>query len=184
MIKEIIIVEGKDDERAVRHAVDAQTIATHGYGIRRSTLSLIEKAYQERGIIIFTDPDFAGEQIRKRLSKRYPEAKHAYLSRKEADRDGDIGIENAKPEDIVEALQRARCTQEQSEDEFTAQDLQEYGLIGNPDAVSMRDNIGRLLGIGYGNGKTFLRRLNRFGITREEFETAWTSYMRQIRSDG
>ena len=30
-IKEIIIVEGKDDIAAVKHAVDAHVIAVHGY---------------------------------------------------------------------------------------------------------------------------------------------------------
>ena len=33
----------------------------------------------------------------------------------------------------------------------------------------MRDKIGAALGIGYGNVKTFVRRLNSYGVTREEF---------------
>lgn len=179
MIKEVIVVEGRDDESAVRRAVDAHTIATHGYGIRRSTLELIQKADREKGIIIFTDPDFAGEQIRKRLSALCPGAKHAHLSRREAEKDGDIGIENAEPADIRAALEKARCTVETAKDEFTEADLREYGLSGHPEAASRRAAMGSLLGIGYGNSKAFLSRLNHFGITREEFETAWTSFMRQ-----
>lgn len=181
MIKEIIVVEGRDDESAVKRAVDAQTIATHGYGIRRSTLELIKKAFEEKGIIVFTDPDFAGEQIRKRISALCPEAKHAYLSRWEAEKDGDIGIENASPEDIRTALQKARCTVEEAGKEFTADDLREYGLSGHREASAARDGIGAILGIGYGNSKAFLNRLNHYGITREEFDTAWTSYMHQAR---
>lgn len=179
MIKEVIVVEGRDDESAVRRAVDAQTIATHGYGIKKSTLDLIGKAREEKGIIIFTDPDFAGEQIRKRLARLFPEAKHAYLSKKEAEKDGDIGIENARPADIQAALEKARCTAAEAQELFTMEDLLEWGLSGSPEAGARRDAIGSLLGIGFGNGKTFLRRLNRFGITREEFEQAWTSCMRQ-----
>jgi ribonuclease M5 len=72
MIKEIIVVEGRDDEAAVKKAVEAETIATHGFGISQETFARIEKAYAERGIIIFTDPDHAGEKIRKRLSERFP----------------------------------------------------------------------------------------------------------------
>lgn len=183
MIKEIIVVEGRDDESAVKRAVEAQTIATHGFGIRKSTLELIQKAAKEKGIIIFTDPDFAGEQIRKRLSALCPEAKHAYLSKKEALKDNDIGIENASPEDIRAALSKARCTAEKAAMEFSPEDLREYGLAGGPLASKRRDDIGAVLGIGYGNSKAFLARLNHFGITREEFEKAWTSCMRREQSN-
>ena len=69
MIKEIIVVEGRDDTAAIRQSVDAVTIETHGYGIRQSTWELIDKAYETTGIIIFTDPDTAGEQIRRRLAE-------------------------------------------------------------------------------------------------------------------
>ena len=109
-IDEIIVVEGRDDTAAIRRSVDAVTIETHGYGIRPSTWEVIDKAYKSKGIIIFTDPDTAGEQIRRRLADRYPEAKHAFLDRSLAEKDGDIGIENASPESIVAALEKARCS--------------------------------------------------------------------------
>ena len=64
VIKEVILVEGRDDTAAIKRAVNAQTIETHGYGIRKETWALLEKADREKGLIIFTDPDFAGNQIR------------------------------------------------------------------------------------------------------------------------
>lgn len=184
MIKEVIVVEGRDDERAVHRAVDAATIATHGFGIRRETWKLIEKAYQERGIIIFTDPDFAGQQIRKRLTEAFPQARHAYLTQEEAWKEGDIGIENAVPEDIVDALKKARASVCGREDTFTRDDLLQRGLSGGPGSAQLRNLIGRRLGIGYGNSKLFLARLNDYGITREELDEAWTSCTRQQRSEG
>lgn len=35
-----------------------------------------------------------------------------------------------------------------------------------------RDKMGALLGIGYGNAKRFLERLNSYGVTRSEFDEA------------
>ena len=175
MIKEVIVVEGSDDEQAVGRAVEASTIATHGFGIAKATWDLIEKAYNERGIIVFTDPDFAGEQIRKRINEKFPEAKQAYLTQEEAWKNGDIGIENAKPEDIRDALSKARATAAQKNDTFCQSDLFALGLAGGENAAKLRNQIGRILGIGYGNTKLFLRRLNEYGITREELENAWTS---------
>lgn len=168
MIREVIVVEGRDDEAAVKRAVDAETIATHGYGISRKTFDLIAKAYTERGIIIFTDPDFAGDQIRKRLSARFPDGKHAFLPREEATKDGDIGIENASPEDIRAALEKVRHSIADRRCEFALQDLFELGLAGVAGSAECRDRLGKLLGIGYGNTKVFLNRLNQYGVERNE----------------
>ncbi len=109
-VKEVIIVEGRDDTAAVKRALDADTIETHGFGIRKEIWNRIEKAYEERGIIIFTDPDYAGNEIRRRLKERFPDAGEAFLAKSDAERDGDIGIENAAPEAIFEALRKAHFT--------------------------------------------------------------------------
>ncbi len=54
-------------------------------------------------------------------------------------------------------------------------DLVRHGLSGMPDSAARRAIIGAKLGIGYGNGKQFLYRLNHYGITRDAFEEAVNS---------
>ena len=175
MIKEVIIVEGRDDESAVKRALECEVIITRGYGISKSTLDLIEQAYYRKGIIIFTDPDHAGEQIRKRLSQRFPKALHAYLPRQEAEKAGDIGIENATSESILRALSKVRTTKKEDRPLFSSEDMAACGLVGTDNASVLRDRMGSALGIGYGNAKVFLKRLNHYDITKEEFIEAWTS---------
>lgn len=175
MIKEVIIVEGKNDESAVKKATDAEVIAINGFGISQKTWKRIEKAYFTTGIIIFTDPDFAGEKIRKRLSERFPESKHAYLSKEAASKNSDIGIENASPSNIMEALKKAKCVVNPKRSEFTTEDMLRFGLTGKKDSAALRNEIGIKLGIGYGNKTAFLNRLNHYGISREEFESACLS---------
>jgi len=171
-VKEIIVVEGRDDSAAIKRAVLAQTIETHGFGIREATWQQIEKAYLEKGLIIFTDPDFSGEQIRKRLAERFPKAKHAYLMLSDAEKAGDIGVENADPEAIRDAIQKARASFEERTQTFTYEDIVKFGLVGDKDAAEKRANIGKYLGIGYGNAKAFLNKLNQYGITMEELHEA------------
>ena len=171
-IKEVIVVEGRDDVTAVKQAVDAELITTHGFGIREETFLLIEEAQKKCGVIIFTDPDHAGEKIRERLSKRIKGCKHAFLPREEAIKNGDVGIENATPASIISALSKVRTLVEESSDEFTKRDLIRNDLVGQADASIRRDRLGKILGIGYCNAKQFLRRLNHYEITREEFEIA------------
>ena len=171
-IKETIIVEGRDDTAAIKRSVEGITIETHGYGIRPETWDTIAKAARTTGIIVFTDPDHAGDQIRKRILDRFPQAKQAFLQQEEATSQGDIGIENAAPEAILKALEKARATQTQTQPEFTADDMFRWGLAGCSGAAQKRTRLGKILGIGFANSKTFLQRLNGFGITRDEIEEA------------
>lgn len=168
-IKEVIVVEGKDDTAAINEAVNAQTIETHGFGMPDSIWGMIDKAYKDTGIIIFTDPDYAGEKIRRKVGERYPEAKQAFLPKDKALKKGNIGVENAKPEDIIDALEKAHCTAGKDHIEFTLDDMMEYGLTGAGNSKERREKLGVILSIGYGNTRTFLKKLNMFGITREEF---------------
>ena len=172
MIKEVIVVEGKDDIAAVKRAVDADLIATSGFGLNDRIIERIKNAAQKRGVIILTDPDFAGENIRKKVSQRVPGCKHAFIPRGLATKDGDIGVENAAPESIKAALSKVKTEVEGDRKEFSMDDLLRHGLSGSEIASKLRDYVGRELGIGYGNAKQFLSRLNRYGITREEFENA------------
>lgn len=172
MIKEVIVVEGRDDITAVKRALDCELIATGGFGFPKGVMERIKTAQKKKGVIIFTDPDFAGEKIRKTISAQIPECKHAFLPREEAIKDGDIGIENASPESILAALEMVRTETKDERNEFSQRDLIKYGLLGGEKSSEKRDLVGRQLGIGYGNSKQFLNRLNHYGVTREEFESA------------
>lgn len=174
-IREVIIVEGRDDTSAVRRAVDAETIETHGFGISAATWNRIARAAAERGIIIFTDPDHAGETIRRRILQRFPDAAQVFLDRSEASNGGEIGIEYASPQAICRALAGVRTPGRDTPadpEPFTEEELWRAGLAGTPGAAEARRQVGKKLGIGYGNAVTFLRRLNRYGITRKEFYEA------------
>ena len=174
IIKEVIVVEGRDDTNAIKRAVDAVTIETHGFGISKETWEKMDRAYESQGLIIFTDPDHSGEEIRKKLKEKYPDAKEAFLTRNKALSKGDIGIENASPEDIREALSKAKVNLRKKPDqpEFKAEDLDRGKLTGVEDAAERRAALGDILGIGYANAGALLKKLNTLGITREEFEDA------------
>jgi len=168
-ILETIVVEGRDDERAVKQAVNAEVIITHGFCISDVTFKNIESARKKNGVIIFTDPDPAGEQIRKRLNDRIKGCKNAFLTQVEAVKEKDIGIEHAEKESIIKALTKAKCITCEKHCEFTMDDLNAWGLMGAPNAALARQELSRLLGIGYSNAKQFVKQLNHYGITREEF---------------
>lgn len=172
MIKEVIVVEGKNDVHAVKRAVEADCLTTGGFGLSSYSLEKIQQAYMKRGLIVLTDPDSAGERIRSFLSKRFPEAKHAFVPKEDAMAKNDIGIEQASPEAIRAALAKVRYMDWEPSNEFSMADLMRAGLNGTSDSSAIRAIVGSKLGIGYANAKTFLQRLNHYGVTRVEFEQA------------
>lgn len=172
MIKETIVVEGKDDITNVKRAVDCEMIATNGLAFGSDLIERLKIINDRCGIIILTDPDYAGKKIRARISKHIPDAKHAYIDRKKAIKKGDLGVENADPEIIIEALKKAKAENIDRMEVFTMADLVKNGLsIGNG-AREKREKLGEILGIGYFNSKQLLSKLNSFGISYEEFEKA------------
>ena len=159
------------DVLAVGRAVDADCIITDGFRLSPRTVASIGDAYKRRGIIILTDPDPAGERIRRFLSKKFPEAKHAFVPKEEATANDDIGVEQASPEAIRTALEKVRTLDWNPVDRFSAVDLIAAGLSGGDGASERRARLGARLGVGFANAKTFLKRLNHYGVTREEFES-------------
>ena len=172
MLKEVLVVEGKMDTVAIRRALEADTIETGGFTLAPYTLRQIEAAYQKRGIIILTDPDGAGERIRRFLTERFPEAGQAFIPKIQATANNDVGVEQARPEAILAALAKVRHHGYRPQVEFTHMDLFKYDLNGSPRASSRRDALGAELGIGYGNAKRFLERLHHYGVMRKEFLAA------------
>ena len=170
MIKECLVVEGKDDIANVKRAVDCEMIATNGLAFDKDLIDRLKAINDRCGIIILTDPHYAGKKIRAKIAKEIPTAKHAYIDRNKAIKKGDLGVENAEPEVILEALKKAKATKIDKLSEFTMADLFNNGLAIGENSRERRAKLGDFLGIGYYNAKGLLSKLNSFGISREEFE--------------
>ncbi|AOR22298.1 ribonuclease M5 [Clostridium taeniosporum] len=180
MIKEVIVVEGRDDVDAVKKALDAEIIAVGGFGINAKVIDRIKEAQKRKGVIVLTDPDFAGEKIRRIISKRVPGIKHAYIAKEDGLKDGDIGVENACPEVILNALKSAKITVEEKRSFFTMQDMFYFKLTGHSTSKIRRSILGKILGIGYCNSAQMVSRLNNYGITKEEFTNAMEKIEKEL----
>lgn len=188
VIEEIIVVEGKDDTRRLQEVVVADTIETIGSAINEDILEQIEHAQETRGVIVFTDPDFSGEKIRKKIMEVVPNAKHAFLARRDAapmkGAYKSLGVEHASDNAIIEALRLVSSPLSEAEqaqtlaevEKISKNDLIDFGLIAGPKAKEKRERLGEILRIGYTNGKQLEKRLKMFRISPEELAEA----MRQV----
>ena len=181
-IPEVIVVEGKDDTANLKRYYEVDTYETRGSAINQDDLERIATLQELRGVIVFTDPDYNGERIRKIIMQEIPQAKHAFLNRGEAvpqskTKGRPLGVEHAGFEDLEKAL--AGLVGSYEDEHFfdiTKSDLMRLGLLMGSDSRKRREYLGEALRIGYCNGKQLLKRLELFGICLAQVEETMASY--------
>lgn len=181
-IQEVIVVEGKDDTANLKRFYEVDTYETRGSAISDDDLERIEKLHDLRGVIVFTDPDYNGERIRKIIIQAIPTVKHAFLQRDEATpksktKGRSLGVEHASFEDLEKALSSVRgYYDDDNQFDITKSDLMRLGLLMGGDSRKRREYLGEYLRIGYCNGKQLLKRLELFGISLAEVEEVMGVY--------
>lgn len=181
-IQEVIVVEGKDDTTNLKRFYEVDTYETRGSAIDEDDLERIERLHNLRGVIVFTDPDYNGERIRKIIIQAIPTVKHAFLQRDEATpksktKGRSLGVEHASFEDLEKALSSVRGYYDDDNNfDITKSDLMRLGLLMGGDSRKRREYLGEHLRIGYCNGKQLLKRLELFRISLAEVEEAMGEY--------
>jgi len=169
-IKEIIVVEGKNDTKNLQRFFDCDTIETHGTCLSKWTLSYIKKAQKTRGVIIFTDPDAPGEKIRAQINEKINGCKNAFIPKNKAKTTKKVGIEHAKQADLEASLSHLMTFDKDYVSSLTYNDFIKLGLTGANNSKELRKKISDSFNLGECNAKTLYKRLNMFNITSEELE--------------
>ena len=107
MIREVVVVEGKNDTLRLQSFFALETIETGGLGLDREKIEYIRAVNEKRGVILLLDPDHPGELIRKKLNDNIPGLKNAFVFKEEARTKKKVGVEHASMEALATAL--ANC---------------------------------------------------------------------------
>lgn len=167
----IVIVEGKNDYNKIKSVYpNLSILITNGSAVSDEFLDLVKKIRETNQIVLCLDPDYAGEKIRKTLLSVVPNAYQVFADRERAiSKNGKkIGIEHMSKDDIRKLFSKIMISD--YHENITMNDMYDLGLIGSSDSALKREELGKKLGIGYANAKTFLRRLNMFNITIEDIK--------------
>lgn len=160
-IKQAIIVEGKYDKITLSNLVDAVIIPTNGFSIYkdRETAELIKMFAEKTGVIILTDSDSAGFQIRGRLKNIIgggkiinvfvPEIRGKEKRKRAPSKQGLLGVEGMSGEILLSAFERAGVFAEEREEKknpVTKADLMDLGLCGGENSAKRREFLQEKLG--------------------------------------
>lgn len=169
-LKEVIVVEGKNDTNKLKSCLDCDTIETQGTHLSKATIAILKEIQTKRGIIVFTDPDYPGEYIRKRISEEIPDVKHAFIQKSKAKTSKKVGVEHASKEDILEALSHLMTWQKSEVETLSRDEFIQLGFIGQENSALLREKVGNALFIGKCNAKTLYKRINMLGLDKEAIE--------------
>ena len=191
-VREVIVCEGRYDKDTLSQVFDAVIIETGGFQVfnDREKLALLRALAAARGLVILTDSDGAGFQIRGYLKGAIDPAlvKHAYIPdipgrerrKKSASAAGTLGVEGMRPEVLIEAMRRAGATFDGEEasrggaGDISAADLYALGLSGKPGSAALRSALLAKLGLPDKLKGGALRDVLGALYTREELERAVT----------
>lgn len=171
-MKPVIVVEGKSDVQRLENLIDADFVICNGSSISQETIDLIKELSKQRKVIILTDPDYPGIQIRNKISSQVDNIHHAFVDRKKSSNGKKLGVAECEKAEILRALNNYVTFTKESTTKITMQDLIELGLNGNENSKEKREFISKKFNLGYGNAKTILKRINMLNITLEALKEA------------
>lgn len=162
-IKQAIIVEGKYDKITLSNIVDGVIIPTNGFALYKDTETseLIKSLAKKTGIIILTDSDSAGFQIRNRLRSIVTEGEiiNVYIPdiagkerrKRVHSKQGLLGVEGMSEEVLLEAFRKsgvfADSESKPKTDSITKADLMDMGFIGGENSAEKRKAFQKSLGL-------------------------------------
>lgn len=166
----ILVVEGKSDVAFLSNYIDAEFVTTNGSETSKDTIEYLKEASKTKEIYVLTDPDSPGKRIRDVLDANIPNLKHCFISKENSIKHNKVGVAEGDINEILESLSFALVTNKENFGNLTMNDLVELGLSGTTDSLQKRELVSKKLHIGFCNSKTFLKRLNYLGISKEELK--------------
>lgn len=147
-----VIVEGKYDKITLSNVIDAPILTTGGFSVFNSKEQqvLLRRLAAEKGVILLTDPDGGGVQIRSFLLRILPRdrVKQLYVPKIEGKerrkvrpgKAGVLGVEGMDADLLYDLfLPFADGTPKTEKTPVTKTDFYNDGLTGKADAAALRD---------------------------------------------
>lgn len=154
-VKQAVIVEGKYDKIKLSNILDTLIIETNGFGIYKdkNKVKFIRRLANERGIIIITDSDHSGFQIRNYIANGIPKEKitHIYIPdvfgkekrKKEMSKEGKLGVEGIDDKILISLFEKANVDfkKEENRELLTHFDLFEAGISGGSNSKEKKKKL-------------------------------------------
>lgn len=171
IINALIVVEGKTDINFLSSFIEADFYEVNGSSVKKEDFDFINKYLSRGKVILLTDPDYPGIQIRNKIKENCPNVYEAFVRKEFSIKNNKVGVAESTKEEVLNALKNAVNFYElknNSKNNLKMSDLYDLGLCGREDSFYKRKYLSEKLHLGFTNSKTFLKRVNMLNIKKEE----------------
>lgn len=164
IIDGVLIVEGSSDVSYLSSFLDAQYFVTNGLDVSKDKIAFLKEANKVNKLIVFTDPDGAGENIKNKLINEIQGIYVAFISGDSRKNYKKHGVAEAKKEEILNALKEHITDKKIIRINYNLTAL--ISLNENPRKI--KETIIKKYHLIPGNNKNIENQLNILKISKEE----------------
>ena len=172
----VLLVEGKDDESLIKSFLKCYIFKTNGYDLKKEDIAFYKELSKRHNIIVLTDPESAGEKIRKVLNDEIKNTINVFLNVDKCNKNNKHGVAESNKDHILEQLKEYLSNTPIKVGNLTPNDLSKLGLNGDSNAKEKRRYICDKFSLGVCNQKNMLKRLNLLNIKLEDIKEALDCY--------
>lgn len=176
IINALLVVEGKTDIDFLSSFIDAEFYSVNGSSISQKDYDYINEVLKKGiEVIVLTDPDFPGAQIRNKIKEHCEGVSEAYVTKEKSIKKNKVGVAEGEKEDILNALNNRLIYKKFPRGNLKTPilshfDLYKLGLTGQEDSNKKKEIISKKYYLGFNNSKQLLKKLNLLNISYEELE--------------
>jgi ribonuclease M5 len=201
-VRQLVLVEGKYDVQRLSALLDGAILKTDGFSIytRPAVRLFLQQAAAAQGLIVLTDSDAAGLQIRRYIQSFIPPAQltHVYIPavpgkekrKHRPSKAGMLGVEGMTDAMLLTALQNAgvagqdKQETESNMEQISAYDLYRDGFSGSPAAATRRNALLRQLGLPQGLRPPALRTFLNAAVGARRYRDTVSALQKEAATDG
>ena len=163
----IIVVEGKNDVSFLSSFIDSVFVITNGYEIPSKEIEFINNERNAKKVIILTDSDAAGKQIREKLNKVIRSGINVEVDLLKCNKNNKHGVAECDKDEVINVLKEHFVDKRQN----SSLALKDLNVTKEE-----RDFLCEQLHLGICNAKTSIKRINYLEISLEEINNLLTKY--------
>ena len=168
----VIVVEGTSDSAFLSSFIDCLFVETNGYDLPKEEIDFLNHIPSNKKVIILTDSDEAGKQIRQRLNDTLNAKIDVSVDIAQCNKNNKHGVAECNKGEIVNVLKEHFSKAHSNISYLTVGNLQDYGIVDK----KSREYACQELHLGKCNNKTFIKRFGFIGYKLNDLKKVMEGY--------
>ena len=168
----VIVVEGTSDSAFLSSFIDSLFVETNGYQLPKQEIEFLKALPKEKKIIVLTDSDEAGKQIRNKLNNQLNGVINVSVDINLCNKNNKHGVAECDKNEIINILKEYLTKEQRNCQQLTTNDIIGLGI----NTKNKREYLCSKLNLGICNNKTMIKRMNLLKISKDDIKNTMEGY--------